>query len=72
MEKLSRQELRALPKVELHNHLEGMVRLSTIIDLCHQFQIEVAGCDATVVPVDERPFREKFLGTSKLTTSKYF
>src|SRR6266536_138930 len=33
---LSELDLRALPKVELHRHLEGAIRLSTIIDLSRE------------------------------------
>src|SRR6185436_19712724 len=34
-------DLRALPKVDLHRHLEGSVRLSTIIDLHRQAGFEL-------------------------------
>jgi len=33
---LNELDLRALPKVELHRHLEGAIRLSTIIDLSRE------------------------------------
>jgi adenosine deaminase len=41
-------ELRTLPKVDLHRHLEGSVRLSTIIDLHRQ-----AGLELPASTVDE-------------------
>jgi adenosine deaminase len=34
-------DLRALPKVELHRHLEGAIRLSTILDLSREAGIEL-------------------------------
>src|SRR5207244_12973329 len=30
------EDLRALPKVELHRHLEGAIRLDTVLDLSRQ------------------------------------
>lgn len=68
---LSREELRALPKVELHNHLEGMIRISTIVELCNQFQIEVPGYDPSR-PDDITAFREKFLGYKKVDNIEVF
>ncbi len=33
--------IRALPKVELHRHLEGSIRLSTLVDIAQQYDIDV-------------------------------
>lgn len=34
-------EIRALPKIELHRHLEGSVRLETLVDIAQQHGIEM-------------------------------
>src|SRR5215813_833276 len=34
-----RDIIRALPKIELHRHLEGAVRLDTLVELAHEFGI---------------------------------
>ncbi len=34
-----RDSIRALPKIELHRHLEGAVRLNTLVELAHEFGI---------------------------------
>lgn len=45
-------EIRMLPKIELHRHLEGSVRLDTLIDIAQQHQIEMPEYRADVL----RPF----------------
>lgn len=40
-EKLTRDEILALPKIDLHVHLDGSLRLPTIIDLAKQDAIEL-------------------------------
>ncbi len=41
IEKLSREEILALPKIDLHVHLDGSMRLSTILDLAKQDNIRL-------------------------------
>src|SRR5450432_630245 len=41
----SRAVLTALPKIELHRHLEGSVRLQTLVDVAHQYKIELPAND---------------------------
>lgn len=48
-----RNSLKAIPKVELHRHLECSMRLETLKDLARR-----AGVD---VPADDKALREKFL-----------
>lgn len=45
MEKLEREEILDLPKIDLHVHLDGSLRLSTIIDLAKQDGIELPAYD---------------------------
>lgn len=45
-------DLRALPKVELHRHLEGAVRLQTVIDLSREAGLELPAW----TPDELRPF----------------
>lgn len=35
------QTIRAMPKIELHRHLEGSVRLETLVDIAQKFGIEM-------------------------------
>ncbi len=41
----SRAVLTALPKIELHRHLEGSVRLQTLVDVAQQYKIELPATD---------------------------
>ena len=45
MPTLPTQDLRALPKVELHRHLEGSIRLGTIIDLHREAGLDLPTWD---------------------------
>jgi adenosine deaminase len=44
--------IRAMPKIELHRHLEGSVRLSTLVDIANQSGIEMPEYDIETL----RPF----------------
>jgi adenosine deaminase len=46
------QTVKALPKVELHRHLEGAVRLQTLIDVAEEYGIEMPEYDVETL----RPF----------------
>ncbi|MBC7872301.1 MAG: adenosine deaminase [Chitinophagaceae bacterium] len=46
------EEVRALPKIELHRHLEGSVRLETLVDIAQQHGIEMPEYE----PETLRPF----------------
>jgi adenosine deaminase len=35
------RDLRALPKVDLHRHLEGAIRLGTVIDLSREVGLDL-------------------------------
>jgi len=39
------QTLRAWPKIDLHRHLEGSLRLATLIEVAHEFDIPLPACD---------------------------
>lgn len=56
--KLTADELKRLEKVELHRHLEGSLRLSTLLELAPSVGIEV--------PKDFTAQAEKFLVTSQM------
>jgi len=65
-----------LPKVELHRHLEGSLRLSTMLEVAHQHGLDVPASDPPrlrelVQILDEEPFTfENFL--SKFKTLRLF
>lgn len=44
--------IRELPKIELHRHLEGAVRLETLVDIAHEYEIEMPEYDVETL----RPF----------------
>src|SRR5688572_28563803 len=70
-------ELRSLPKVELHRHLECTLRLSTLRELAPQVGIEVPEDDAqlkkqllvTEPMTDLNTVLKKFLATQKVLAS---
>ncbi len=47
LRQMSKQEIRRwvhqLPKVALHRHLEGSLRLNTLVDIAHEYGIQVPG-----------------------------
>ena len=42
---MTREFIHKLPKTDLHVHLDGSVRIATIIDLAHKHNIELPTCD---------------------------
>lgn len=58
--------IHTLPKVELHRHLEGAVRLTTLIDIAHEHGIEMPDDD----PETLRPFVQMMPGEQR--TSQHF
>jgi adenosine deaminase len=65
-----RQLLLQLPKVELHRHLEGSIRLSTLVDVAEQYDIDLPARDVEGLrkhvqitpdsPMDSTHFLSKF------------
>jgi len=65
-----RQYLAELPKIELHRHLEGSVRLSTMVELATQYDLDIPTRDAETLrkyvqitpdsPTDSAHFLAKF------------
>ncbi len=65
-----RQYLAELPKIELHRHLEGSVRLSTMVEIAAQYDLDVPTRDAEILrsyvqitpnsPTDSAHFLAKF------------
>ncbi|MBN1427623.1 MAG: adenosine deaminase [Anaerolineae bacterium] len=43
------QSIRAMPKVELHRHLEGTLRLETLAEIAHEHKIELPGYDTETI-----------------------
>lgn len=58
MQKLLSHEIRQLPKIDLHRHLDCSVRWSTLVELAPQVGIEL--------PYDERAKKEQFLITEPM------
>jgi adenosine deaminase len=46
------ETIRKMPKIELHRHLEGSLRLATLIDIAREYDIELPGYEVEAV----RPF----------------
>jgi len=60
------QTIRALPKIELHRHLEGAVRLETLLDIAQKYGIEMPEYDIEML----RPFVQMLPGEHR--TSGHF
>lgn len=65
-----REQILALPKIELHRHLEGAVRLNTLVEIAQQYKIELPAYDPDGLrsyvqitpdsPMDSAHFLSKF------------
>jgi len=70
------QRLRAWPKIELHRHLEGSIRLSTLLDIAREFDLPLPATDAerlrplVQMTEDDEPTCSAFL--SKFDTLRQF
>lgn len=53
--------IRALPKIELHRHLEGSVRLETLVHIARDYDIEMPEYDVELV----RPFVQMMPGETR-------
>lgn len=67
--KLSRSLLWAMPKIDLHRHLEGSLRLTTLLELSREFQLDLPTSDIELLrphvqitndPPDHEVFLAKF------------
>src|SRR5258708_34083114 len=65
-----REQILALPKIELHRHLEGAVRLNPLVEMARQYKIELPAYDPDGLrsyvqitpdsPMDSTHFLSKF------------
>jgi adenosine deaminase len=58
------QNIKALPKIELHRHLEGSVRLQTLVEIAREFAFEMPEYDAETL----RPFVQMMPGERRDAT----
>jgi adenosine deaminase len=63
--------LKALPKIDLHRHLEGSLRLETLAELAHEYDIDLPGHDletlrSLVQVTDDDPDHLSFLAKFKV------
>jgi adenosine deaminase len=56
-----RHALTAMPKIELHRHLEGSVRLDTLVEIAREYGIEMPEYDVEVL----RPFVQMMPGETR-------
>ena len=54
-------QVRALPKIDLHRHLEGAVRLPTLVEIARQHGIEMPEYDVETL----RPFVQMIPGETR-------
>jgi hypothetical protein len=68
-QRLTREALAAMPKIELHRHLEGSLRLDTLLEIARQYELDLPSSDAeglrpfvqvTDDPPDHNVFLSKF------------
>jgi adenosine deaminase len=71
-------QLKALPKIELHRHLEGSLRLSTLVDIAREFglNLPIAGYRIDdlrpLVQITEEDQPDPVVFLSKFHTLRYF
>jgi adenosine deaminase len=73
--RLTREALQAMPKIDLHRHLEGSLRLETLLEIAREFDLELPTADAErlrpfVQVTDDPPDHEVFL--SKFEVLRHF
>jgi len=66
-----REQIKQIPKVELHYHLEGGLRLTTIKELCEQLGVNVPGVDPSN-PDDLTPYRSMFCSAVRVESLPHF
>lgn len=74
-ERLTREALAAMPKIELHRHLEGSLRLSTLLDIARKYNLDlpkedIAALRPYVQVMDDPPDHNVFL--SKFEVLRHF
>lgn len=70
-ERLTPQALKAMPKIDLHRHLEGSLRLETLLEIARQYRLNVPYDDLDVLRphvqiTNDPPDYEVFLGKFKV------
>jgi adenosine deaminase len=73
---LTYSELKSLPKIDLHRHLEGSLRLSTLVEIAQEYGMdlpahEVEGLRPLVQMVNEPPSFKSFLAKFKVLRRFY-
>ena len=73
--RLTREALAAMPKIELHRHLEGSLRLSTLLEIARKYNLDLPKEDAEalrpyVQVMDDPPDHNVFL--SKFEVLRHF
>ena len=74
-QRLTREALAAMPKIELHRHLEGSLRLDTLLEIARQYKLDLPSSDAEglrpyVQVTDDPPDHNVFL--SKFEVLRHF
>ncbi len=73
--KVTRSALQAMPKIDLHRHLEGSLRLETLLEIATEYKLgyphrTVEELRAFVQIINDRPEHEVFLG--KFSVLRHF
>ena len=71
---LTIEQLEAMPKIDLHRHLEGSLRLDTLIEIARDFGLDLPAGDVDslrpfVQITDDPPDHEVFLSKFELLKS---
>ncbi|MGC4114105.1 MAG: adenosine deaminase family protein [Myxococcales bacterium] len=69
-DKLSRDFLQALPKTDLHVHLDGSVRIPTLIDLARQYHVQLPS--NTEAGLKELVFKDRYKDLAEYLTGFHY